>query len=252
MLLTKVKKRTNFSKETSLLLDYKREISKINKHLSLRVSKKLLRELQINQKEIIGCMKKADQLFKKQKKRSTSVLVGVKSVNEMINKIVEFPKNFLLLLSYCSKPIYCPSGRFSEKCRPFANSVCERCPFSEIILKIKKLNSQYFIVTQDHLMFARYLLPRFRNFKKSKKYQPLIATGCSLAINKFYRVAVIFGSIGIGYKFINGSCKDSNEYQKAEAGKKIKVTELNQKDWQEINYILDEVFKKIRQKHKTK
>lgn len=236
------------SGKTSLFLDYEREISKINKHPSLIANKKILEEIQTYQGEIIDCIKNAEQLFKKQKTRNNSILIGISNVDEMVDKIAEFPERFLLLLSYCSKPINCPSGRFNEECKSNTGLICARCPFKEIILKIKKINSQYFIVTQEHLMLTRYLLPRFRDFKNSKKYQPLIATGCSLAINRFYRLAVIFGSIGIGYKFINGSCKDFNEYQKAEIGNKVKVTELNKKDWQEINHILDKVIKKIKQK----
>lgn len=238
-----LKKRTKSKKS---LLEQKREIYKICQQLPPKIYKILLKELKKYPNETSQCLKIANNLlFRSSKRRITSVSVGIKNVDELINKIVKSPKDFLLLLSYCSKPLRCRSKRFSKKCQSTNNPICNNCPLKEIISKAKKIGCKYFIVTHDDLMFTQYLLPRFQNFRKSKKYQPLIATGCSLMVNKYYKSAIILGSVGIGYKFINGSCKNLKDYQKAEEGEKTKVTKLSRKDWQEINYILDEVIKKI-------
>lgn len=233
------------SEENPLLLEYKREILRLSKHLSQKITKSLLKESQKHPVEIIDCIKKTNELFKKQRIRNNSIFIGVKNVDEIIDEIVRSPKDFLLLLAYCSKPLKCPFRRFSEKCKPIDHSICNKCSFKKIVFKTKKIGCQCFIVTSDSLMFNRYLLPRFHNFINSKKYKPLLTIGCAWATNKFLRVAVIFGSIVVAYKFINGSCKNSKDYKEAELGRKDKVTKLNQKNWKEINYILDKALIKI-------
>ncbi len=195
--------------------------------------------------EIINCIKKTNELFKKRRIINNSILIGFKDVDEIVDKIAKSPADFLVLLAYCSKPLECPFGRFSKKCEPADHPICNKCSFRNIVLKTKKIGCQCFIVTKDNLMFSRYLLPRFQNFIQSKKYKPLMTVGCAWATNRFLKAAVIFGSTVIAYKFINGSCKNFKDYRKAEIGKMEKVTKLNQKNWQEINYILDKAIRKI-------
>ncbi|MFZ2970263.1 MAG: DUF116 domain-containing protein, partial [Minisyncoccia bacterium] len=175
------------SKEDSFLLEYKKEILRLSKHLSQKITKSLLEESQKHPAEIVDCVKKTNELFRKQRIRNNSIFIGVKNVDEIINEIARSPKDFLLLLAYCSKPLKCPFKRFSEKCEPIDHPVCNKCSFKKIVLKTKKIGCQCFIVTSDNLMFSRYLLPRFHNFINSKKYNPLLTIGCALATNKFLR-----------------------------------------------------------------
>ncbi len=233
------------SEEKLLLSEYEREISQLSKHLSRKITESLLKESQEHPVGITGCIKKTNELFKKQRVINNSILVGFKNVDEIIDKIAKSPADFLILLAYCSKPLECPFGRFSEKCEPADHPICNKCSFRNIVLKTKKIGCKCFIVTKDNLMFSRYLLPRFQDFIQSKKYKPLMTVGCAWATNRFLKAAVIFGSTVIAYKFINGSCKNFKDYRKAEIGKMEKITKLNQKNWQEINYILDKAIRKI-------
>ncbi len=139
------------SEEKLLLLEYEREISQLSKHLSRKITKSLLKESQKHPVEIIDCIKKTNELFKKQIVRNNSILIGFKNVDEIINVITESPKDFLLLLAYCSKPLNCPSRRFSEKCEPVDHPICNKCSFRDIVLKTKKIGCRCFIVTKDNL-----------------------------------------------------------------------------------------------------
>lgn len=232
-------------KEDFFLSEYRKEILQLSKYLSKKIIKSLLEELRKHPVDIVDCIKKTNELSKKQIIKNNSILIGVKNIDEFIDEVARSPKDFLLLLAYCSKPLNCPFGRFCEKCEPFNHLVCSKCSFKEVVLKTKKIGCRCFIITRDNLMFSRYLLPRFYDFINHRKYKPLLTIGCALATNRFLRTAVIFGSIVMAYKFINGSCKNLKDYNKAEAGVKNKVTKLNQKNWKEINYILDKAFIKI-------
>lgn len=242
---TEKQEKSTVSRKNALLFEYKREILRLSKHLSQEITKSLLKESQKHPAEIVDYMEETNELFKKQTKKNNLVLVGIKNVDEIINEIVKSPRDFLLLLAYCSKPLKCPFRRFSEKCKPINRPVCDKCPFKKIVLKTKKIGCRCFIVTSDNLMFDRHLIPRFQDFINSKKYKLLLTVGCAWATNKFLRAAVIFGSIVAAYKFINGSCKNFKDYKEAEIGRKNRITKLNQKNWKEINYILDKAFMKI-------
>ncbi len=54
------------SEEKFPLLEYEREISQLSKHLSRKITKSLLKESQKHPEEIIDCIKKTNELFKKQ------------------------------------------------------------------------------------------------------------------------------------------------------------------------------------------
>lgn len=227
-----------------MLLRYEKKISGLEKYLTPATKRTLTKEILRPTLRNVRNLSRAKEIIEHFVKRKNSVLGGIKDIDEFIKEIIKSPQQLLILLSYCSKPTHCPSRRFSERCQPIASDrVCDNCPFKKIILKARKIGCTAYIVFKTKKMVEKYLSPNLRKFRKTGKYRPIIVTACPFALKRFLEIAIISGFKGIGYQFIKGVCKTSRDYDRAGKGRKTKVTELRQKDWQEINYILDKVLK---------
>lgn len=231
---------------STILPVYEEKISGLKKYLTPDAEKLLIKEIIDSSSWNIRNLKRAKETIKHIERKRNSVLIGIKNINELITEISRSPRNFLILLSYCSKPIDCPSKRFSDKCWPRASSnICDNCPFKDIKLKADKIGCEIYIVYKTKKMIQKYLIPAFRKFKKAERQKPVIVTICPLALNKFLEIGVISGFKGIIYQFTEGICRTSEHFDRADEGEKREVTNLHQRNWQEINHILDEVIKKI-------
>lgn len=213
---------------------------KIKPHLPQRTFEKLFSLTIKNPLDIVIGFKNAKDLMHDSRKRKNSVIVGFKNIKDFLKLSKQATDNFLILLSFCSKPIGCPSNRFSNKCiTNKKNNICKNCQLYPLIVRLKQKKLSYYIITNDYLMIEKHLIPRFRRFQKSHEYLPLIATGCDMSIERFMALAVGFGSLGITYKFSTGGCQSNVDYKNAELGKKSVVTSLRKEDWQEIAFIVD-------------
>lgn len=213
--------------------------SKLEKYLTPRMK-------EILTKEVLPSYAGKDKFFADAIKRKKGyVLINVTNLSQLIKSISNSPKDLVVMLSYCIKPIECPSGRFSDKCRPRLSSrVCEKCPLKDIKFKTNKIGCDFYIDYKTKEMVKDYLIPTFREFQQTSKFKPLIVVSCPMGLNRFLEAAIIIGFKGIGFYLTKGICKTAEHYKKGDTSKKKEITDMEREMWEKINYILDKFLKK--------
>ena len=133
-------------------------------------------------------------------------------------------KNSLLFLgfSYCQKPLFCPSQRFSTLCPIKNSSLCQKCPLFPFISLIEK--DRYLMITTA-LELGKKILDLQKKHPKKKLY--FLIACCDFSRKMFTPYATILGVKGMVFSLKGPVCTNFSAFYHAEMGKKKNQTFLN-------------------------
>ena len=128
-------------------------------------------------------------------------------------------------VSYCQKPINCPSGRFNDECKPKDLTVCRDCVVNQIRKQALDSNLKFIILTTS-FDFARFHLERTNNRMQSSRILYIVSV-CPYILNISKLFGFILNTILISFPLTKRGCRNAREFISAEKGGKTERTEYS-------------------------
>jgi hypothetical protein len=167
-------------------------------------------------------------------------LYGLQTEDEFIERISRKDTALLVALSYCSKPLECPSGRFTHDCIPVKCPSCETCLFKKVRENVP--NAHFFVVTTTHSIGKKLLELQEQYPKKEVLF---LISACELSLHMFSDLGNMVEAKGIGIRLQGPVCTTWKAFEHAERGIKPKKTMISLQAENRLFRLLDRIQKGI-------
>ena len=202
--------------------------------------------------------------FFQKKTTSSAFFHGIQS-NQELQELIQDKSNLLLLgFSYCQKPLYCPSGRFTANCS-FDPVLCQDCFIGKCFQK-KLENSEKIIITTATSLAEKLLAlstPAFRSLPSSPSLSLSTSTAsnapsstittnstasskiiflicaCPLSLRLFQDFPALLDLKGRSFPLSGAVCASFPAFLAAEKGQKKEISQLSNSSAKEILKFLE-------------